>query len=115
MKKSKTFVSFIGSRGSGKTTIADELAKSLSDLGSNVVRQHQGLSDGVSIKGIAKAIMLWRYFDLEIIKKIGFCGRAPRKIPSLYRLYLPLALSKDLAYLQCYKDVLIYDSNFCVV
>ena len=112
MKKSNTFVTFIGSRGSGKTTVADELAKNLSDLGSNVVRQHQGLSDGISIKGIANAIMLWRYFDLEIIKKIGFCGRAPRKLPSLYRLYLPLALSKDLTDLQSHGDVLIYDSNF---
>ena len=33
MKKSNTFVTFIGSRGSGKTTVADELAKNLSDLG----------------------------------------------------------------------------------
>ena len=112
MKKSNTFVAFMGSRGSGKTTVADELAKNLSDFGLNVVRQHQGLSDGISFKGIAKAIMLWRYFDLEIIKKIGFCGRASRKIPSLYRLYLPLAFSKDLKDLQLFGDVLIYDSNF---
>ena len=112
MKKSNAFVTFMGSRGSGKTTVADELARNLSDLGSNVVRQHQGLSDGISIKGIAKAILLWRYFDLEIIKKIGFCGRAPRKIPSLYRLYLPLAFSKDLKDVQSHGDVLIYDSNF---
>lgn len=112
MKKSNTFVTFIGSRGSGKTTVADKLAKNLSDLGLNVVRQHQGLSDGLSFKGLAKAIMLWRYFDLEIIQKIGFCGREPRKIPSLYRLYLPLAFSKDLTDLQSNGDVLIYDSNF---
>ena len=42
MKKSNTFVTFIGSRGSGKTTVADELAKNLSNLGSNVLRQHPG-------------------------------------------------------------------------
>ena len=112
MKKSNTFVTFIGSRGSGKTTVADELAKNLSNLGSNVLRQHQGLSDGISFRGISKAIMLWRYFDLEIIKKIGFCGRARRTIPSLYRLYLPLAFSKDLTDLNLHGDVLIYDSNF---
>lgn len=112
MKKSNTFVTFIGSRGSGKTTVADELAKNLSNLGSNVLRQHQGLSDGISFRGISKAIMLWRYFDLEIIKKIGFCGRARRTIPSLYRLYLPLAFSKDLTDLNLHGDILIYDSNF---
>ena len=56
--------------------------------------------------------MLWRYFDLEIIKKIGFCGRTRRTIPSLYRIYLPLAFSKDLTDLNLHGDVLIYDSNF---
>ena len=35
-----------------------------------------------------------------------------RKIPSLYRLYLPLAFSKDLTDLQSHGDILIYDSNF---
>lgn len=112
MKKNKVFVSFIGSRGSGKTTIADALTKNLSKSQTKVLRQHQGLSSGISIKGLWNAITLWRYFDPEIVKKIGFCGRPARKLPSLYRLYLPLAFSKDLFDLGRKGDVLIYDSNF---
>lgn len=112
MEKNKICVSFIGSRGSGKTTVADELAKSLCNLGKGVLRQHKGLSGGFNIRTLWNAIMLWRYFDWEVTRKIGFCGRPPRIIPSLYRLYLPLAFSKDLSDLERNGDVLIYDSNF---
>jgi len=112
MTNNKIFISFIGSRGSGKTTVADELAKSLCKLEKRVLRQHQGLSGGLSIRGLWNAITLWSYFDREIVSKIGFCGRPARRTPSLYRLYLPLAFSKDIFELGRRGDVLIYDSNF---
>lgn len=112
MNKTKTFVSFIGSRGSGKTTIASKLAENLESLGFCTLRQHRGLNEGMTLKGFYNAIVLWRYFDIEIMKKIGFCGRSRRLIPSLYRLYLPLAFNKDVLQLRNAKDVLIYDSNF---
>ena len=45
-------------------------------------------------------------------EKIGFCGRSRRLLPSLYRIYLPLAFAKDVSNLKHNSDVLIYDSNF---
>lgn len=112
MKQHSIFVSFIGSRGSGKTTVANLLAKDLKCLGYRTQRQHRGLARGLSIKGIYNAIALWRYFDWEVMKKIGFCGRSRRLLPSLYQIYLPLAFAKDVSKLKRNSDILIYDSNF---
>ena len=111
MTKHKTLISFIGSRGSGKTTIANELIKNLESCGYHTLRQHSGLAGGITFKSVYNAIVLWRYFDWEVMKKIGFCGRSRRVFPSLYRIYLPLALSKDISELKRGTDVLIYDSN----
>lgn len=112
MKSPKIFISFIGSRGSGKTTVANALAKNLEDLGFLTVRQHRGLVGGITLSNIYNALTLWRYFDWEVMKKIGFCGRSNHLLPSLYRIYLPLALMKDISKLNQNSDVLIYDSNF---
>lgn len=112
MKRPKIFISFIGSRGSGKTTVANALAENLEDLGFRTMRQHRGLVGGITFKNIYNALTLWRYFDWEVMKKIGFCGRSNRLLPSLYRIYLPLAFIKDVSKLNQTTDVLIYDSNF---
>lgn len=112
MKQHSIFISFIGSRGSGKTTVANLLAKDLKCLGYRTQRQHRGLARGRSIKSIYNAIALWRYFDWEVMKKIGFCGRSRRLLPSLYQIYLPLAFAKDVSKLKRNSDILIYDSNF---
>jgi thymidylate kinase len=112
MKGPNIFISFIGSRGSGKTTVAKILAKNLEDLGFCTTRQHLGLVGGITFKNIFNALILWRYFDWEVMKKIGFCGRSKRLLPSLYRIYLPLAFMKDISKLNQNNDVLIYDSNF---
>ena len=111
MKRPKVFISFIGSRGSGKTTVANELAKNLEDLGFRTTRQHRGLVGGITFNNIYNALTLWKYFDWEVMKKIGFFGRSNRLLPSLYRIYLPLAFMKDVSKLNQKSDVLIYDSN----
>lgn len=111
-KKNGVLVSFIGSRGSGKTTIANVVDNELRDLEYTCARQHVGLSRRPLWKGILTAISLWRFFNYEIMRYLGFYGRSRRWVPSLYRLYLPLAFMHDINLLKTERaDVLIYDSN----
>lgn len=112
IKKNGIFISFLGSRGSGKTTIADFVYNRLEKRGLSCLRQHPGFKRRPFLQGIITAVSLWRFFDLETIIFFGFRGRKRRWWPSLYRLYLPLAFAHDLHYLaNRNKDVLIYDSN----
>lgn len=112
METHKTFISFIGGRGSGKTTIAQFVCTELEQAGHSCIRQHQGLVRRPLLPALFNAIYLWRFFDIELIKAFGFCGRARRSLPSLYRLYLPLAFAHDLYKLEHgQSDVLVYDSN----
>lgn len=111
-KKNGTLISFVGSRGSGKTTIAQLVCAELEQCGYTCLRQHQGLARRPFFKNLTKALYLWRFFDLETMRALGFYGRTPRRKPSLYRLYLPLAFAHDLHKLARKDgDVLVYDSN----
>lgn len=110
--KETTFISFIGSRGSGKTTVADATYDLLEQRGYTVQRQHVGLVRRPLGRALYNAIMLWRFFDFTVMKYFGFYGRTRRTLPSIYRLYLPLALMHDLHQVVTHRaDVLIYDSN----
>lgn len=110
--KSGILIAFMGTRGSGKTTIANTLATKLNADGYFCARQHQGLSRRPFWQRVYTALTLWRYFDWELMQMFGFVGRPPRRWPSIYRLYMPLALAHDLRALRTGEtDVLIYDSN----
>lgn len=103
---------FIGSRGSGKTTIANEVVAQLGDAGYTTIRQFPGLTRRPLTKAVWTAVSLWRYFDSTYFTTLGFKGRSPRIIPSLYRLYLPLAFKRDIGYIKNNRaDILVYDSN----
>lgn len=112
IKTNKILISFVGNRGSGKTTIADFLCKQLDDSGHICLRQHRGLNRRPFLRGLLTAMYLWRFFDIQMIIYFGFRGRKKRIWPSLYRFYLPLAFAHDLHQLvNGHNDVLVYDSN----
>lgn len=105
-------ISFLGSRGSGKTTVADAVDKKFQAEGLTVLRQHEGLKRKPLLKSIFNAIYLWRFLDFEMMRSFGFLGREKRVLPSTYRLYLPLAIARDIHQVKKEKaDILIYDSN----
>ena len=113
MKKPKgTFISFIGSRGSGKSTVAQDVCAELQQTGKTHTRQHVGLSRKPLWRGVGTAIYLWRFFDFNLFRFLGFTGRKRRLFPTLYQLYLPLAFACDLHEITSGKsEVLVYDSN----
>lgn len=112
MKNKSTLISFLGSRGSGKTTIANIVYENLNRDGQVCIRQHPGFKKHPLLPGLATAISLWRFFDFRMMKSFGFVGRRKRKMPSMYRIYLPLAFSHDLHQLKKRRaNFLIYDSN----
>jgi len=113
--KHGTLIAFVGSRGSGKTTIANAVYTKLSKSGLRCVRQHRGLKRDPLWRGILMAISLWRFFNFKLFVMLGFVGRKGSLLPSLYRVYMPLAFSSDLHQLANKSaDVLIYDSNILI-
>jgi len=111
-KTSGIFVSFLGSRGSGKTTIAQSVQDELERREYSCIRQHSGLTRRPLFRSLVNAVYLWRFFDYELMKVLGFYGRTHRWKPSLYRFYLPLAFACDLNRLALRRgDILLYDSN----
>lgn len=112
MKNNKTLICFLGSRGSGKTTIANLLDEYLHRKRISCARQHPGFKRYPVFPSLMTAIYLWKFFDFKIMKYFGFVGRTKKGRPSLYRIYLPLALNHDLKKLsKSNTDCLIYDSN----
>lgn len=112
MKNKGTLICFLGSRGSGKTTIANILAESFKNQGKTCARQHPGFRKHPILPSLITATYLWRFLDFKMMKYFGFIGRSKKGRPSLYRLYLPLALNHDLIKFSKGKtDFLIYDSN----
>lgn len=105
-------VLFIGSRGSGKTTIADSVYTSLIKEGYTCIRQFPGLTRRPFFRSLYTALSLWRFFDFELLRSLGFRGRSPRCSPSIYRLYLPLAFVHDMYQIKHHRaQILLYDSN----
>ncbi|MEX0917676.1 MAG: hypothetical protein WDZ93_00815 [Candidatus Paceibacterota bacterium] len=112
METKGILVSFIGDRGSGKTTIATRMCDELDQRGLTCLRQHAGLTRRPFFSSLWTAIYLWRFFDIELVRALGFQGRTRRWWPSLYRFYLPLAFAHDIHQLATgHADVLVYDSN----
>lgn len=102
----------MGSRGSGKTTIANLAFSNLERRGYTCIRQYPGLTRRPFLKSLVTAIYLWRFFDFELFISLGFRGRVQSRWPSLYRLYMPLAFAHDLHCLaSSHTDILVYDSN----
>lgn len=112
MINKKLLISFVGSRGSGKTTVADEVANLITEQrDSKCVRQHKGLSKKPLIKGLLRALYLLRFFDYEMFKYFGLYGRKKNGfLPTAYQIFFPLALMSDLRRI-AKSEVLLYDSN----
>lgn len=103
---------FIGNRGSGKTTIAQEVHRGLTHHGYRCAQQFPGLQRRPLGRALWHALSFWQFFNPTLFWMLGFRGRSFRWFPSMYRLYMPLAVARDMRAIETGEaDILLYDSN----